>query len=237
MPCGDLVTPADDGPAELTNLGRAGLVLEIGTEPVDELGGQIRVGDGVDRSHNLLGMPRGADLAVRVAGAEETQQLGAPLGVEPFVGLGQQPPTSVEGIVLAASMAQGLVLDPPADLVDPLVGQLHQMERVGDLDRVGQHGVERQPPRTRQVQHRPPNGVAPRLGPLVEPRTGTGGGAALDHIEQLAGSDIDDRGRPRLSPPAALPGEEHLIEPERGHRRRCGRGPRPAGCHRRSRCR
>ena len=98
------------------------------------------------------------------------------------------------------------------------LASLHQMEGVGDLDRVGEHGVERQPPRTRQVQHGPADGVAPRVGPLIQPGTGAGGGAALDHIEQLAGFDVDDRGRPRLGPPAALPGEEHLIEPERGHR-------------------
>jgi hypothetical protein len=120
MPRRDLVTPANDGPSELTNLGRAGLVLEIVTEPIDELGSQISIADGVDRSCDFLGLPGGADLLVWVAGFEEAQLLGAALGVEPFIGLGQQPATPVEGIVLATPMAQGLVLDPPTDLIDPL---------------------------------------------------------------------------------------------------------------------
>ena len=160
---------------------------------------------------------------MRIAGAEETQQLGASLGVEPLIGPGEEPPGSVEGIVFAASMAEGLVLDPPADLIDPLVGQLADVEGIGDLDGGGEHGVDRQPPRTRQVQHGPANGVTPHFGLLVEPLAGASGGAALDDIEQLSGFDIDDRGRPRLGPPAALPGEEHLIEPQRGHRTDAGR--------------
>jgi hypothetical protein len=48
-----------------------------------------------------IGVPRHAHLAVRVAGVEEPDQLGAAVVVESFVGLGQQPTASVERIVLA----------------------------------------------------------------------------------------------------------------------------------------
>lgn len=43
------------------------------------------------------------------------------------------------GVVLAGPIAVRVVLDAAADLVDMLVGELHDVERVGDLDGVGQH--------------------------------------------------------------------------------------------------
>ena len=48
-----------------------------------------------------------------------------------------------------------------------------------------------------------------------EPGARAGGGAALDHVEELAGGDIGDRGRPHRGAPPALPGEQHLIEAHR----------------------
>src|SRR5690606_23730181 len=104
-------------------LGWAGLVLEVVAEPFDELAGEARV-DVVDATHGLLRMPRGAGLAPGIAGVEQSEQLGAALVVEPFVGLGQQPAGPVERIVLAAPVAEGLVLDAAADLVEALVRQL-----------------------------------------------------------------------------------------------------------------
>ncbi len=91
MPGGDLVLPADERAAERADLERAGLVLEIVAEPVDELDGEVGVGVVVDRADDFLGVPRHAHLAVRVAGVEQAEQLGAAVVVEPFVGLGQQP--------------------------------------------------------------------------------------------------------------------------------------------------
>ena len=84
------------------------------------------------------------------------------------------------------------------------------MERISDLSGVGQHRVERQPPRPRQVQHRPQDLITPLFGLLSEPCAGAGGGASLDHIEELAGTHVDDRRGPRLGPPLSLPGEQHL---------------------------
>ena len=43
------------------------------------------------------------------------------------------------------------------------------MKRIGDLDGVGQHRVEHRPIRGRQIQRRPPDPVAPAVGPGGEP--------------------------------------------------------------------
>jgi hypothetical protein len=69
-------------------------------------------------------MPGGADLTAGVAGIEEPEELGLAAFVEAFVALGEQPPRSVERVVLAAPVAEGLGLDPAADLVETLVGQV-----------------------------------------------------------------------------------------------------------------
>ena len=79
------------------------------------------------------------------ATAQVLSSAGAAVVVESFVGSGQESPGSVERVDLAAPMTQDLVLYPPAALVEALVGQADQVERVGDLDSVGQHGVEHGP--------------------------------------------------------------------------------------------
>jgi hypothetical protein len=42
-------------------------------------------------------------------------------------------------------MAERLVLHPPSTLVERLVGELDDVERVGDLHGVGEHRVEHRP--------------------------------------------------------------------------------------------
>lgn len=163
-------------------------------------------------------MPRSADLAPGVAGVEQTEQLRAGAVVEALVGHGQQAPRSVEGVGLVAPVAEGVVLHSAADFVEALVGQLHHVEGVRDLGGVGQHRVERQAPRPRQVQHRPRDGIEPGLGLIAEPRTQPRRGAAGDHVEELPGGDIDDLRGPPLGAPAAEAGEEDLVDTERLHR-------------------
>jgi hypothetical protein len=69
--------------------------LEVLSELVDELAGELRVGDLVDGTSDFLGVPRHAGLAAGVAGFERIAQLGVAGLVEAFVGLGQQPPGPV----------------------------------------------------------------------------------------------------------------------------------------------
>jgi hypothetical protein len=60
------------------------------------------------------------------AASRSPDQLGAAVVVESFVGLGQQPTASVERIVFVAAVADGLVLDASAALID--------LGRVGDAN-------------------------------------------------------------------------------------------------------
>ena len=47
-----------------------------------------------------------------------------------------------------------------------------------------------------------------------QPAAGLDAGAPGDDVEQPAGADVDDRGRPQLVPPWALAGKERLVQPQ-----------------------
>ena len=53
---------------------------------------------------------------------------------------------SIQRVVLVASMAEGLVLDAAVDLVEILVRELDQMERICDLGRGREHRDQRETP-------------------------------------------------------------------------------------------
>ena len=71
---------------------------------------------------------------------------------------GHQLARSIERICIAAALATRLVLYPRSDLVEQEVRELHDMEGIGDLDRMREHRVEHRPIRTRQIQRRPTPG-------------------------------------------------------------------------------
>ncbi len=203
--------------AELVHLGRARFVLEVDTEAGHELEGDVWIDRVKELADDFLRVPCHAHLCVGVAGFEQTEQLLAALLVEAFIGLGEKSATSVERVVLVAAVAEGLVLDAAAYLVELRVGELHEVERIGDLGGGREHRVEREAPRARQVQHRPPDRVEPRFGSPHQPFEEASGRAALDHVEELAPSHVHDRGRPRLGPPPSQPSEEHLVDTQRIH--------------------
>lgn len=66
-------------------------------------------------------MPSCADLASRITCVEQSEELLTSSVVEAFVGLGEQASAAVERVVFVAAVAEGLVLDPAADLVETLV--------------------------------------------------------------------------------------------------------------------
>ena len=49
----------------------------------------------------------------------------------------------IQRVVFVAAMAKGLVLDSAAHFVECAVGEFHDVERVSDLLRVRERGVER----------------------------------------------------------------------------------------------
>lgn len=172
---------------------------------------------------DLLGVPREPHLAVRVPGTQQTHQPFVLVIGELLGGHHEAPPGTEQRVVLAAAMAERLVLHAAPALVERGVGELDDMERVGDLDGVWEHRVEHGPIGGRQVERRPLDPRTPRFGPPGEPAARLSAVAALNDVEQLSGADVDDLGRPALRAELPDPAEQGLVQPERGH---C---PEPAG--------
>lgn len=171
--------------------------MQVVAEPGHELESEIGNSMLEQTSHNFLCVPCHADFARGVAGVEQAEQPGPPLVIETFVGAGKQTPGPEEGIGLVPSMSEGLALHPAADLVEPLIGQAHEVKRVGDLHRVGAHGVEDCLVRAGQIEGGPGDALQPVLALPGQPDTRAVTVSAFDHIEQSAAGYIDDRGSPQ----------------------------------------
>ena len=117
-----------------------------------------------------------------------------------------------------AAVAQGLVLDSSPHFVQSGVNEFDDVERIRDLPRVGQRGVERGPVGARQVQHRPSNAGKPTRRLCEQPARRRFSGAATDYVQQLAPPDVDDVSGPGLGAVPAAAGEQGLVEPQRLHR-------------------
>ena len=94
-----------------------------------------RVGRSVgelDVAHGLLGQPGAEQLVVGVADTQAEQHPIRAALVEPFGAGEQQLADPIQRVALAATMAQRLVLHPPADLIDATVRDPHDVEWVGD---------------------------------------------------------------------------------------------------------
>ena len=131
-------------------------------------------------------------MAGRVTGSEQTHQPLTAVNAEALAGHHQPASAAVERIVLVAAMTEGLVLYSASALVQRLVGELDHMERIGDLDCVGEHRVEHRAIQRRQIQRRPPHLVAPAGRPDGEPCTARRNVLAGQHVEELPALHIDD---------------------------------------------
>ena len=164
-------------------------------------------------------MPHGGHLARSGSPARKRpSSFSLPCSLEAFVGLGEQPPAPIEGIGLSAAVAHGLVLHPPAALVELGVGELAHMEGIGHLGGVGHHVVEDRPIGTGQIEGGPARPVSPLLPLCLQPLRRPLAAATRDDVEELAGLDVDDLGRELLA----------VKGPDAGRRApRRGPGPRP----------
>ena len=152
MPGGDLMLPAEKRAAQKAHFDGAGAVLEVLTESLDEDHGQVGIVVVMDAAYDLLGVPGDAHLAAGIAGVEQAEQLRPAVVLQAFVGPGEQAAGSIQRVVSVATVAERLVLHPPPALVQLGVGELHQVKRIGDLDRLGQHRVEHRTIGTREIQ-------------------------------------------------------------------------------------
>jgi hypothetical protein len=134
--------------------------------------------------------------------------------VEAFVGLGEESPGPVEGIVFAAPVSQSLVLHPASALVELGVGQAYEVERIGHLDGLGEGVVEGLAVGPREVEYAVADPLSPGLRAGLDPGPRSGGPAAGDDVEELgvARADVDDGGAPLLGSPSPPATEQGLVE-------------------------
>jgi hypothetical protein len=147
----------------------------------------------VELSDGLLGVPGGGDLALRVSGFEQVEQLGSAVFAQALLGHGEKSTSPIEGVVLSASMTERLVLDSTADLIKLGRGELDHMERVGDQGDVGEFVEEDLPIGRREIQGAVRDAGAPGLRLASQPVDGSLAASCLDDVEQLAGSVVDDK--------------------------------------------
>jgi hypothetical protein len=143
--------------------------------------------------------------------------------VEAFGSHENDPADPVERIGFPAPMAEGVVLDPAADLVDAPVGQGDDVEAVRHQGRVGDTGGEGVPVSSERVDRGHRDLIPPRLGSPLEPVGHDFPGAALDNVHQAAPVNVDHPGHIGGVPPGAGVGECRLVHPQRGRRPGAGR--------------
>ena len=97
----------------------------------------------VDRAELLVALPGQVHLPVGVAVLEAVGDLGLLAFGEVLHAVAEQPADLVERVVLVAAVAEGVLLDAAADLVDDLGAEPHDVERVEHRDRVGQPVADR----------------------------------------------------------------------------------------------
>ena len=132
----DLVVPGPDGfgeAGELVDVGLVAVAVEPGQSPL----GRLDRAGGVGLAKEFFGQIRGADFA---SGITETQAVFDALPTslaESLVADEQQPPDPIQGVAFAASMTEGVLLDPTPDIVKGDVGEAYGVKVVYDLAGVG----------------------------------------------------------------------------------------------------
>jgi len=207
------------------------VVEHLGLPPLDrsgqshDFGGASVLGEGVEDGQLVTGGPErsrrvhGAQLLFDRQGASDfvigipPAQPGLepdPLAVaQPFVAPGQQAPDPEQRVVAPSPVAERLSLDPPTDVVDAGVGELHRVEDVDRDDGLGQALGERLEVAgvgidggDRDVVPEPPGAGGQPLGHRCC-------AAVLHHVEQAVAVEIDQLGGEDAV--VGGPGGEHLV--------------------------
>jgi hypothetical protein len=218
VPGGDLQLPTDERAPEGACLDWIVLVLEIVAELGHPLEGEIGIPVRVELADGLFRFPARGHIPVGIAGPQEPGQLLVALGVEPLLRLGQQAPAPIEGIGLAAPMPEGLVLYPPAALVELGVGELRDMEGIGHQGGLGHHELEHPLVGAGEVEGAVLDAVPKGSTLLGQPGHRTCTAATRDDVQELASTDVDDLGGEVLSVERAEADHEHFVEAEGGDR-------------------
>jgi hypothetical protein len=78
--------------------------LEVPAEFGDPLKGNVGITVGIELPNRLFGLPHGSHIAFRIAGTEQAEEFLPPTVIQSLLRLGQQAPTVVEGVALAATV-------------------------------------------------------------------------------------------------------------------------------------
>jgi len=138
----------------------------------------------VGRAELLRARPGQPDLEVGLVGPDRSLQAG-PLLVSESLGAGtKQVADPVEWVTAAAAVAEGLLLDTAADLVEGSAAQLHDMKGIKDRDSVVELVVDGVLVTVERVQGGDLDAVAEGGVARLEPFGVGGTRAARDEVEE-----------------------------------------------------
>jgi hypothetical protein len=183
MPGQDLGLPAPD------RAGQAGQLSNLdafrpAVEAPQRGPGVSQVTGGIDRTQQLLALPRDRHLAGRIPDGQPSPQPYSSLASELLGGGQQQLADAVQRIWLAAPVAEGGLLGPPADLIDHRVGQLDGVEVVHDHGRMPKRCHQGAGVATPGVEGDRADLGQPGSGPSTKPAVHRGPGPVGHHIQQ-----------------------------------------------------
>ena len=136
---------------------------------------------------------------------------------------------AVEGVALAASVAEGLLLDPAADVIDCRAGELDDVERIQHAGGVLELVIDRVLVSLERVQRRDLDPLPEPFAPLVQPVAVGLAGSAGDEVEEPGGGvgsagQVDHPGELFRTAPAGVAvmpdvfvhaQDLHVLEPDR----------------------
>ena len=204
----DLGFPSGDGlgqPGELGNVGLGSVLVEGDQLP----SGGMQILGCVHLTEELLAEDAGPTLAVGIADIERTKQL-VPLAIrQALPAPGHQSSGFEQWILLAAPVAQALLLDPAADVIDHRVAQLHAVKTVHrdcGVRQVGEDPIEVAPV---GIDGHRLDGLSPGWCALSEPVAHVVGVAASDDVEEPPADHVDETGD--VEGVMLTVGTEHLV--------------------------
>ncbi|CAM4110766.1 hypothetical protein HEMA109418_09415 [Helcobacillus massiliensis] len=184
-----------------------------GRQPLDQLLGQSSASGGrglAEHVSDVLGALIGdLDRNMIGMGRECAGQTSLLTRREAFPSSAENMTDPIERLALAASAAEGLLLDPAADIIDRSPGELDDVERIQHAGGALELVIDRVLVSLERVQRRDLDPLAELIAPLVEPVSVGLAGSARDQVQQPGSgvgpaSQIDHPGELLRTAPARV---------------------------------
>ena len=205
VPGNDLVAPAGQGSSEGTHLDGVVTIGHVDDEALDPLacGGLVAVCV-VELPDGLLGTPGGGHFSTGVSGPQQADELTATRVFESFLGLGEQAPDPIERVGLATTVPRVSFWTRRRASSSLALACFTTWNGSATWAAPGTMASKtaRWDPEGSRVAH----SIPARRRPGHRATAPASGASTGDDIEELAGSDIRDRGGELLTaiaPPAA----------------------------------